>query len=47
MEEKIYSPTKRQVMIEKQPVMRVEEQILVKEKVGFNPYKQKNVEFRL
>lgn len=47
VEEKIYSPTKRQVMIEKQPVKRVEEQILVKEKVGFNPYKQKNVDFRL
>ena len=47
VEEKIYSPTKRQVMIEKQPVMRLEEQILVKEKVGFNPYKQKNVDFRL
>jgi hypothetical protein len=47
VEEKVYSPTKRQVMIEKQPVVRVEEQILVKEKIGYNPYKQKNVDFRL
>lgn len=47
MEEKIYKPTQKQVVIEKKPVKRVEEQVVVKEKLGFNPYKQKNVDFRL
>jgi hypothetical protein len=47
VEEKIYKPTKKQVVIEKKPVKRVEEKVVVKEKVGFNPYKQKSVDFRL
>ena len=47
VEEKIYKPTQKQVVIEKKPMKRVEEQVVVKEKLGFNPYKQKNVDFRL
>jgi hypothetical protein len=47
VEEKIYRPTQKQVVIEKKPVKRLEEQVVVKEKLGFNPYKQKSVDFRL
>lgn len=47
VEEKVYKPTKKQVVIEKKPIKRVEEKVVVKEKVGFNPYKQKSVDFRL
>jgi hypothetical protein len=47
VEEKIYRPTKKQVVIEKKPIKRVEEKVVVKEKIGFNPYKQKSVDFRL
>lgn len=47
VEEKVYKPVKKQVVIEKKPVKRVEEKVMVKEKIGFNPYKQKSVDFRL
>lgn len=47
VEEKVYKPVSKNVVIERKPVTKVEEKIIVKEKVGFNPYRQKSVDFSL
>jgi hypothetical protein len=39
VEEKVYQPTRKQVVIEKNPVRVVDMKVMVKEKIGFNPYK--------
>ena len=47
VEEVVYKPTKKNVIIKKAPKRVVEQKVVVKEKNSFNPYKKKNVNYRL